>query len=75
MLATLTLIFLDIKNAFDSVCHIKLIKILEYYGIRGVANKLLELYLRDKIQYVAITNTNSKFEHIKYGVANRKDLF
>ena len=40
-----TLIFLDIKKAFDSVCHIKLIKKLEYYGIRGVADKLLESYI------------------------------
>ena len=64
-----TLIFIDIKKTFDSVCHIKLIKKLKYYGTRGVADKLLEPYLRDRIQYVAINNANSKFDHIKYGVA------
>ena len=61
------LIFLDIKKAFDSVCHIELIKKLKYYGICGEANKLLESYLRDRVQYVAV-NANFKFEHIKYGV-------
>ena len=63
-----TLIFLDIKKAFDSVCLIKLLKKLEYYGIRGVVNKLSESYLRNRTQYVAINNANSKFEHIKCGV-------
>ena len=33
-----TMIFLDIKKAFDSVSHKKLLKKFDYYGIRGVAN-------------------------------------
>ena len=63
------LLFLDMKKAFDSVCLIKLIKKLEYHGIRGVANNLLESYLHDRTQYVAINYANSKFVHIKYGVS------
>ena len=35
------LILLDIKKAFDSVSRKILIKKLEFYGTRGVANKLL----------------------------------
>ena len=45
-----TIIFLDIKKAFDSVSHKILLKKLDYYGIRGVANLLLESYLNDRKQ-------------------------
>ena len=35
------LIYLNILKVFDSVSHQKLVKKLEYYGIRGVANSLI----------------------------------
>jgi len=35
-----TMVFLDIKKAFDSVSHIKLINKLQHYGIRGLANNV-----------------------------------
>ena len=52
------LMFLDIKKAFDSVSHFKLLKKLEHYGIRGVANQLLESYLTNRMQFVSIGNVN-----------------
>ena len=63
-----TLILLDIKKAFDSVCHKKLIKKLDFYGIRGVANDLLQSYLNNRFQFVAIGNANSNLKKIEYGV-------
>ena len=60
------LICLDIRKAFDSVCHKKLLKKLEYYGIRGIINKLLHSYLHNRRQYVVINNTSSMLERINY---------
>ena len=62
------LIFLDIQKAFDSVSHQKLLKKLEYYGIRGVANSLICSYLRNHKQYVSIYNKRSSEKLFEYGI-------
>ena len=62
-----TMIFLNIKKAFDFVSHNKLLKKLDYYGIRGVAN-LLKSYLNDRKQYVLIDNQKSSEKIIEYGI-------
>ena len=63
-----TMIFLDIKKAFDSVSHNKLLKKLDYYGIRGVANLLLKSYLNDRKQYELIDNQKSSEKIIECGI-------
>ena len=63
-----TMIFLDIKKAFDSVSQNELLKILDYCGIRGVANLLLKSYLNDRPQYVLIDNHQSSEKIIEYGI-------
>ena len=62
------LMFLDIKKAFDSVSHFKLLKKLEHYGIRGVANQLLGSYLTNRKQFVSIGNVSSSLKSINFGV-------
>ena len=62
------LIFLDIQKAFDSVSHRKLVKKLEYYGIRGVANSLICSYLRNRKQYVSIYSKRSSEKLVEYGI-------
>ena len=49
--------FKILKKAFDSVCHKKLLKKLDFYGIRGVANRptLKSSYLRNRKQFVLLT--------------------
>ena len=64
----LTLLFLGIKKAFDSVCHEKLLKKLNFCGIRGVANTLISSYLRNRKQFVCINNEFSIFKNIELGV-------
>ena len=63
-----TLLFLDIKKAFDSVSHKKLIKKLEHHGIRGVANDLIKSYLEKRKQFFSIADFNSSDLIIEYGV-------
>ena len=46
----------------------KLIKNLDFYGIRGVSNDLLQSYLNNRFQFVAIGNANSNLKKIEYGV-------
>ena len=59
------LVFLDIKKAFDSVSHEKLIKKLDHYGIRGIANCMLSSYLDNRKQYVSFDNINSSTKNIE----------
>ena len=49
--------FLDLKKAFDTVCHKTLLKKLDHYGLRVPVNKLLESYLL-RHQFVSLNNTH-----------------
>ena len=62
------LLFLDNKKAFDSVSHSILLRKLEHYGIRGVANSIMKTYLEKRKQYVSIAAHNSTDRTIEFGV-------
>ena len=61
-------VFLDFAKAFDTINHEILLKKLEYYGIRGLANKWFKSYLSNRFQKVKISNTYSEEREIKCGV-------
>jgi len=52
-------VFCDLQKAFDTVNHNLLMDKLQYYGIRGKANKLIESYLQKRNQRVQITTQSS----------------
>ena len=52
-------IFCDLSKAFNCVDHETLLVKLEYYGISGVANKLIRSYLEDRYQRVQIKSDHS----------------
>lgn len=61
-------IFIDLKKAFDSLDNSILIKKLEYYGIRGPYNKLIESYLTNRKCITHVRDVVSSTRQIKFGV-------
>ena len=61
-------IFVDLQKAFDTVDHKILLKKLEYYGVRGIANEWFKSYLSGRKQYVSISGHDSDVKAIEVGV-------
>ena len=61
-------IFCDLSKAFDVINHDILLKKLNFWGIRGSANKWFLNYLSGRKQYVEIENTKSGYQNIICGV-------
>ena len=61
-------VFIDLAKAFDTVPHNRLFEVLEHYGVRGNAMKLMRSYLQNRRQIVKINNVLSKEQIIKIGV-------
>ena len=68
------LLLIDFRKAFDTVCHQTLLIKMEHYGIRGVAYNLVNSYLHDRKQFVALNQTCSETNKIQYGVPQGSSL-
>lgn len=61
-------IFVDLAKAFDTVSHEKLLETLENIGFRGMVLNLMQSYLSNRQQCVAIDNCISTKKIVKCGV-------
>ena len=52
-------VFVDLEKAFDTVNHAILCEKLNYYGLRGKVNNLIQSYLSGRKQYVSINGCDS----------------
>ena len=61
-------VFLDLQKAFDTVNHDILLKKLNHYGIRGIANNWFCSFLSGRMQFTSINKSQSVKRELKYGV-------
>ena len=64
----------DLRKAFDTVCHKKLPKKLDHYGIHGIVNELISNYLLNRKQYVYLNGVRSSLQPINIGMPQESIL-
>ncbi len=61
-------VFLDLSKAFDTINLTILLEKLKYYGIDGIALKLMESYMTNRTPYVEIDGVKSDLLNLSTGV-------
>ena len=55
-------LFLDLREAFDTVAHEILIQRMDFYGVKGIELAWFKSYLSNRMQYCYIDDTNSDYK-------------
>ena len=61
-------VFLDLKKAFDTVPHARLLSKLQQIGVKETEIKWFRCYLEDRKEFTCVNGHNSELEDITYGV-------
>ena len=61
-------VFIDLRNAFDTVNHSMLLKKMDHYGIRGIALDWFSSDLSERKQYVSVNSHISDYLDISCSV-------
>ena len=65
---SLSIIYTDLKKAFDSVPHDLLLAKLEHYGVRGKTYNWIESFLQNRTQKVVVNDEASDYAPVLSGV-------
>jgi len=60
-------LFYDLQKAFDCVNYEILLSKMKFYGITGVASKLMESYVWNRYQRVVINDYSSTWKEVQHG--------
>jgi len=63
-----SVVFIDLKKAFDTVNHVILIQKLSHYGVRGRELVWFNSYLQDRKQCCKVNGHTSKIANVNCGV-------
>ena len=61
-------VFCDLQKAFDTVNHTILLKKIQFYGINGSINKIIQSYLTNRQQMVTLNGNFSTWKTVNCGV-------
>ena len=65
-------IYIDLSKAFDTIIHDNLLNKLNYYGDRGVANRLIYSYLSERQQVVQFNECIFEMNSIRIRIRSKK---
>jgi Reverse transcriptase (RNA-dependent DNA polymerase) len=61
-------LFLDLKKAFDTLCHIIMLSKFRFVGVTGISNDLLRSYFSGRYQFVKVGEVSGSLLPVTMGI-------